>query len=329
MIFMKNNILKNTIIAGTLCTVLVVPSFANEMTVRPISAEDIVVIPINYTYSHWSEAYIDQLSRNYAVESVFQNKDLNAAITVDDFQNLIRLTIDKEYDVTPDSMAREVVVHELTKIWAQKTGQDLDQIATIKMIIYPDTHDIDAKYNHSVTVAYMHGIAKGRDTGIFDAKANITYGEAATLITNTEKAIANELKPNKQPIVAGRFETRADYQIEDNKVVFDFELMSHYIESKELQFGSGQQFEVVITDEDDQEVYRYSDDKFFTMALIFKNINPGESIKWKDEWDMTNKQGEKLTSGEYKAEVKVIVIEKDGDEKIEENQLTAVIDFSL
>lgn len=94
-------------------------------------------------------------------------------------------------------------------------------------------------------------------------------------------------------------------------------------------FGSGQQFEVVITDEKGKEVYRYSDDKFFTLALIMKTINPGEAIKWQDEWDMTDKEGNKLTSGKYKAKIEIMVVQEDEKEKIDESQLTTVIEFEL
>lgn len=126
-----------------------------------------------------------------------------------------------------------------------------------------------------------------------------------------------------------KFETIGSYKIEDDTVIFDFELVSDHSEAKELKFGSGQQFEVVITNEEAEEVYRYSDDKFFTQALVFKTINPGESLKWHDEWDMTNKDGEKLTSGKYKAEIKIMAISEENDEKIDENQLVTVIDFNL
>ncbi|AOY74579.1 stalk domain-containing protein [Clostridium formicaceticum] len=144
-----------------------------------------------------------------------------------------------------------------------------------------------------------------------------------------ESSNISDIDSEGLPIAEGKFETKGSYVIKDDKVVFDFELMSHYTEPKELQFGSGQQFEIVIVNEEDEEVYRYSDDKFFTLALIFKNINPGEAIKWQDEWDMTNKEGEKLTSGKYQAKINVLVIEEEKKEKIEKSQLTTIIDFSL
>ena len=96
-----------------------------------------------------------------------------------------------------------------------------------------------------------------------------------------------------------------------------------------LNFSSGQQFEVTITDEDGNEVYRYSDGKFFTLALVTRTINPGESLKWQDEWDMTNKDGEKVGSGTYKAVITILAIPESDEDKLDESQFTTTIEFSL
>jgi len=323
-IVMKNNKLKNVIITGALCTFLVTPVFVHGEQIRTIAADIDKVITFSHKPDHWAKPYVDELTDKYKITSVFEAKDLNSAIKLEDFKTLVKL-IDSNYEGIPDSLTREDVVYELTKIWAEKTGQVLESIPVIEMLIYSDTDKIDAKYNHSIMVAYMKGIAKGKDARVFDPKANVTYGELATLICNTTKAIENE----KQPIIEGKFETSGSYEIKDGKVVFDFELVNYYIEPKQLQFGSGQQYEIVITNEEGQEVYRYSDDKFFTMALIFKTINPGESLKWQDVWDMTDKEGNKLTSGKYKAEIKIMARPATEDKKIKEDQLSTVIDFSL
>ncbi len=325
---MKKNILKNSIITGALCTVLIVPTFAQSVGIMPISAKTDESVSIRHEFDHWSEKYIDELSKKYDIKSLFEDKDLNDAITIEDFKSIVELTIDKEYDNTPDSITREAGVYELTRIWAKETDKNLEKIPVIKMLIYPDTNKIDSKYNHGITVAYMHDIAKGRDTGVFNPKAEVTYGELATLIYNTAKAIETELNSDDQSIVKGKLETRGSYEITDDKVIFDFRLMSHYSQTEELKFSSGQQFEIVIIDENDEEVYRYSDGKAFTEALVFKTIKPGELLKWNDEWDMTDKKGNKLTEGKYKAEIKVLVMEEN-NEKIEEGELTTIIDFSL
>jgi hypothetical protein len=326
---MKKNLIRRAVIAGALCTVLVLPSFAQGTDVRTVPHEDAEIMPISYQYKHWSETHIDQLSRNYDVEQVFADKDLNAAAALEDFQYLVKLIIDEGYNNAPDSMTREAVVFELANMWAEKTGQDLERIPVIKMLIYSDTDEIDAKYNYGVTVAYMKNIARGKGERIFDPKAYVTYGELAALINNTVKAIESESPSANKPITEGRFETKGSCKVENEKVLLNFELMSHYPEQRVLKFGSGQQFEVAITDEEGKEVYRYSDDKCFTMALIYKNIAPGESIKWQDEWDMTNKEGERLASGKYKAQIDILVIAEDSDEKVEKSQLSTVIDFNL
>nr|WP_202710405.1 BsuPI-related putative proteinase inhibitor [Sporosalibacterium faouarense] len=156
-------------------------------------------------------------------------------------------------------------------------------------------------------------------------------------ITNIEKtAIGDEndtivTKPkfDEQSIVKGKLETRGSYEIKDGKVIFDFELMNHYTDAIQLEFGSGQQYEIIITDEAGKEVYKYSEGKFFTMALVYKSISPGESLKWQDSWDMTNKKGEKLTTGKYKAKITVAARTGENDRKTGRNSLTTIIDFRL
>lgn len=326
---MKNNLFSRILITGALCTVLTVPTFVQGAEVRPISTGDKGIIPIGYRLNHWSETYLDQLSKKYDVESAFKGKDPDADITVEDFQELVKLTVDKEYHGMPDAVTREAVVHELTRIWAQKTGQDLESIPVIKMLVYSDTINIDGKYNHSITVAYMKDIAKGKGERLFDPKANVTYGEFAALLNNTDKAIENVSQPDGASVEEDTFETRGSYEIKDHRVVLSFELVNNHTQSKRLKFGSGQQFEIIITDEKGQEVYRYSDGKFFTMALIFKDVKPGQALKWQDEWDMTNKAGDKLTSGEYKARIEIMIVSEEGDQKIEADQLMTEMNFRL
>ncbi len=311
---MKRNLL-SLFIAFLLMLVLAVPASAATKVTKP---------------GHWSQKFLDELALEHDISSIFGGKNLNSFITVKDYQAAIKLFIDEEYDGTPDSVAREAIVYEFTRLWASKAGIDLDDIATIKMLIYVDTDKIDAKYNHAITVAYMKDIARGRGQGIFDPKTNTTYGELATLVYFTDKAISQsiDIGPGVPSIVKGRLETRASHEIRDGKVVFDFELMSHYTKPLELMFSSGQQFEVTITDEAGTEVYRFSDGRAFTMALVYKTIGPGEAFKWQDEWDMTNKDGEKLTSGNYKAVIKILAL-SDSDEKIDDSDLTATIEFTV
>jgi uncharacterized protein YndB with AHSA1/START domain len=142
---------------------------------------------------------------------------------------------------------------------------------------------------------------------------------------------------NQNPIVEGKFETRGDYEVTNEKIIFNFGLFSHYEESKELMFSSGQQFEITVTNENGDEVYKFSDGKAFNMALIYENVEPGEVITWSDEWDRTDKEGNYLESGKYKAKIEILASLSPGpvgEEKVEtedipKDQLTKTIEFTL
>ena len=96
-----------------------------------------------------------------------------------------------------------------------------------------------------------------------------------------------------------------------------------------MQCGSGQQYEIIISDENGTEVYRYSDNKMFTMALIYKDLQPGDTLHWQEKWDLTNKDGVKLTSGKYNIVIKVMTSAEDDQSAIPEEQLTTTMEINL
>ncbi len=319
---MKNKFVRGIVLTTALSSMISITAYAQS--IKPISSE---FIPISYKYSHWAESYLDKLSVNYDVVNIFEDKNLDSYITVEDFNNAIRSTIDESYENLTVSLTRESIIYECAKIWAGKTNKDLDSMPVIRMMIYSDTSDINVNYLNGIYIAYMYDIAKGREEGVFDPKANVTYGELAVLIINTINAIEEELT-SQEPVKTGEYETKGTYEIKDDKVIFHFEFISHHTEPQELMFGSGQQFELVITNEEGEEVYRFSDGKSFTMAIINKTLNPGQSMKWQDEWDMTDKEGNKLSRGNYKAEITVLVIPEEGNE-IDGDHLKTVLEFTL
>src|SRR6056297_1093265 len=128
---MKIRITRN-IITVLLLSVLIIPGLAYGDTGGSI-------IPISFQNNHWADKYIDQLNMQYGVEDFFEDKDLNDNISSEDFQILVQKTLKEDFEYKEVKTTRERAVYEFTKIWAAKTEQDLDNIATIKMIIYEDT----------------------------------------------------------------------------------------------------------------------------------------------------------------------------------------------
>ncbi|HEY8392710.1 MAG TPA: BsuPI-related putative proteinase inhibitor [Capillibacterium sp.] len=123
--------------------------------------------------------------------------------------------------------------------------------------------------------------------------------------------------------------TSGEYQITGDKVVFDFALTNHSPEGIELLFGSGQQFELAITDEKGEEVYRYSNGKVFTLAIVERKLNPGEALHWQDQWDRRDKTGKPVRPGRYRAEIEIMVIPEEDGAQIDERQLRTSLEFDL
>lgn len=124
-------------------------------------------------------------------------------------------------------------------------------------------------------------------------------------------------------------ETKADYELVDEGIVFAFELVNNHSEGQNLRFGSGQQFEIIIRNKHNEEVYRYSYGKFFTMALVYKWLKPGEALSWKYHWDLTNNNGEAVAPGKYTAEIIIAASPQNQMQKILDNELTAILEIDL
>ncbi|BAB06634.1 hypothetical protein E2L07_08515 [Halalkalibacterium halodurans] len=75
-----------------------------------------------------------------------------------------------------------------------------------------------------------------------------------------------------------------------------------------FQFSSGQQYELILKNEAGDTVYRYSDDKMFTMALIDETLAAGESKTWTESIPAGD-----LESGTYTLLAEVVVAAVDGE----------------
>lgn len=317
--------------AGALSMALVLPVFANQnidgYNIRTIAATNEAQL-IHKEMPHWAEFELYKMQESFQQAVSLMKGGLDAEISYVDFQSLLRSTLDSEFSSEMSEMTREEAVSILMELWAEKTGQNLSEMVYPMMLVYEDTEDMKPENIHKIMIAYFNGIAKGKGNGRFNPKDKLTYGEAVTLVNRIQDSIAATKEDNNGGIVAGSYETRAEYKVEETGVTFNFELFSHYTRNQEISFSSGKQYDVVILDENQKEVYRYSDDKMFTMALIYKTLGPGESISWQDTWDKTNKDGEVLKEGKFTAVITIDVIPMEGQE-FDENQFKTEIEFNL
>ncbi|RBW69519.1 BsuPI-related putative proteinase inhibitor [Bacillus taeanensis] len=67
-------------------------------------------------------------------------------------------------------------------------------------------------------------------------------------------------------------------------------LQNNSSEDVKLTFSSGQQFEIIVLNDKNEEVYRFSKDKTFTQAIETKVLKEGSQMKWHDVWKTSNVQ---------------------------------------
>lgn len=310
---MKNKF-KKVVAVGTLASMLAVSGFAVES--RPML--------ISNQYTHWAQSTVVEIVEQYKLEEVFENKDLDSVIKVTDFEKAVKAVINGTYEGTVEAVTREAIVNELVNIWGKQTDTDLAKVPVFAMIFYTDFEKITPEYNSGINIAYMKNIAKGRGDGIFAPKANVTYGELGALLKKTKAAINME-----KEIDAINLETKGAVEIKDQKAIFDFELFNHSTYRKDITFSSGQQFELTIQNEKGNNVYKYSDGKYFTQALIEKSIEPGQALKWQNIWDMKDKDGKLVAEGNYVAKIDILVMNQQGEVQIPSEQLTKTIKFNI
>lgn len=114
----------------------------------------------------------------------------------------------------------------------------------------------------------------------------------------------------------GELELKFDVNIIDYQAEFMITLTNKSKEMKKLEFPTSQKYEIIITDENEQEVYRYSAGKMFTQAIEYALIKPEESMQWEEIWEF--KQGD-IKPGKYN--VNILIKAHNTDELIKTKTL--------
>ncbi|WP_453990506.1 BsuPI-related putative proteinase inhibitor [Bacillus nitroreducens] len=123
---------------------------------------------------------------------------------------------------------------------------------------------------------------------------------------------------------------KADFSIktEESAATFTISLKNTGDSTLKVGIPGGQKYEIVVTDSNENEVYRYSIDKVFIMSLEEMKLEPGKEEVWEEQWDYTSNDGTRLAPGEYKATVSSTAFEVNG-QKIEENALQTEKMFTI
>jgi hypothetical protein len=67
-----------------------------------------------------------------------------------------------------------------------------------------------------------------------------------------------------------------------------------------IELTSGQMYDVALVGADDVELWRWSDDKMFTMQIGKLRLAAGEERVWRESWNQKTRAGKDLLPGAYK-----------------------------
>lgn len=130
-----------------------------------------------------------------------------------------------------------------------------------------------------------------------------------------ENKISNEIGDHGEKMNDGLVTKLEVKQVD--KLHFSLILENQREEEVTVNFRSGQTFELIVTDVNDEVVYRFSDGKMFTQAIVTEIIPPGSSIELKDEWDLIT-GNERIPAGNYNVTGELLIWTV-GNEEVQED----------
>ncbi|MFH0925403.1 MAG: BsuPI-related putative proteinase inhibitor [bacterium] len=98
---------------------------------------------------------------------------------------------------------------------------------------------------------------------------------------------------------------------QDHTINIVFEINNLTKKPITLNFSSGKQFDIFITNSSNKNIWQLSAHLFYTMALTSLELGPGESKIYKAKWEQKEDQGLLVPAGEYKIEAFLTNIESD------------------
>ncbi|WP_332629365.1 BsuPI-related putative proteinase inhibitor [Halalkalibacter flavus] len=110
----------------------------------------------------------------------------------------------------------------------------------------------------------------------------------------------------------------------DNKLLVKLAVTNNQEEASAIDFSSGQKYELVLLDEAGTEVYRYSEGKMFTMALIHETFEPGESKEFEERINV-----EDIPEGVYTLKAQLILAAIDGKAWSEDGTFQKQVDIEI
>jgi hypothetical protein len=108
--------------------------------------------------------------------------------------------------------------------------------------------------------------------------------------------------------------TNVEVAQKDKKLLFNISLENPTNDDVAVTFPSGQKYEIVIKNDLNEEIYRYSEGRAFTEAIVHETIPAGARLDFEEEWEIEKN----INGGNFEVNVSLPITEVNG-EAVEKN----------
>ncbi|HWP79990.1 MAG TPA: BsuPI-related putative proteinase inhibitor [Candidatus Acidoferrum sp.] len=173
-------------------------------------------------------------------------------------------------------LTRETMVHWVMRAFEYKTGGEY-AIPYIYPMPFDDDADITEAYKSEIRTAVVLRFIGGRGGNMLFPKDGATRAEAVTVVSRLMAALENFAKG---------VEVNAAARLDENgALTMSLTLRNHTEKPVVIHHTSGQKYDFQLFDAEGKNLYTWSADKMFIMALTVTELAPGEELVFSDALD--------------------------------------------
>jgi len=132
-------------------------------------------------------------------------------------------------------------------------------------------------------------------------------GALIAFLILTSIMIPNRAMAEAQKMAGIEVSTNKTNYSPGEKVKISIKATNNSKEEISTYYSSSQKYDLVITDKNGKEIWRWSHGKMFLMAIYPFRLKPKESIKFNYTWDQRDNSGRQVKAGEYHIKGELVI----------------------
>ena len=185
-----------------------------------------------------------------------------------------------------------------TLVGMMEAKYDLPLIKIMPVVI-SDEADLDISNLGFIQRNLVYGISLLDKDQAFHPQMILTRDVMASYVNGALKYLQEHDLIRNEAKLYDVFGATLQKTVTPSGVNLDFKLSNASSASYDIEYGSGQEFDVIVEDVQGNEVYRWSNGKAFIMMMVTKTIQANEVMDYSLLWNEVDNDGNKLPKDTY------------------------------